>query len=324
MQINVPTGMTRRHFLNHALTSAAAVPALEFLLHLEANAATVRKNQKACILLWLGGGPPTIDMWDMKPGSKNGGEFKPITTSAGYEISRASAEDGQNRLEALDRPLDEHARGRPRPRPLLPAHGLRPEPDGGPPVVRVGRQPRAGTQAAVARNPRLHFHRRRRAKGRAFWEWPTPPSWSTAAARSAMPRSTSSTPNASTIACRCSTSSRRASSIPSGATLRRPTSDIYKKAVNLMTSKQMAAFRLQEEKPEVLHRLRQQQFRPRPRDGPPPGRNRRAVRRSHARRLGPAPTGLRRTENAAPAQSRPGLCRPWSPIWPPAACWSTP
>ena len=86
MQINIPSGMSRRHFLNHALTSAAAVPALEFLMHLEANAATVRKNQKACILLWLGGGPPSIDMWDMKPGSKNGGELKPIRTSASYEI----------------------------------------------------------------------------------------------------------------------------------------------------------------------------------------------------------------------------------------------
>src|ERR1700758_1169641 len=86
MQINIPNGMSRRHFLNHAMTTAAALPALEFLMHLEANAATVRKNEKACILLWLGGGPPSIDMWDMKPGSKNGGEFKPIRTSAGYEI----------------------------------------------------------------------------------------------------------------------------------------------------------------------------------------------------------------------------------------------
>ena len=174
--MNIPTGMTRRHFLNHALTSAAAVPALEFLLHLEANAATVRKNQKACILLWLGGGPPTIDMWDLKPGSKNGGEFKPIATSGSVSGLRAHAQDRQNRLEALDRPLDEHPRGRPRTRAVLPAHVLRAEPDGDSSVVRFGRQPRAGTQAAVARNPRFHFDRRRAAKGRAFWGWPTPPS----------------------------------------------------------------------------------------------------------------------------------------------------
>ncbi|MCA9066588.1 MAG: DUF1501 domain-containing protein, partial [Planctomycetaceae bacterium] len=30
----------------------------------------------------MGGGPPTIDIWDLKPGSKNGGEFKPIDTAA--------------------------------------------------------------------------------------------------------------------------------------------------------------------------------------------------------------------------------------------------
>jgi uncharacterized protein (DUF1501 family) len=86
MTYPVPTGMSRRHFLNHALTSAAALPAVEFLMHLQANAATVRKNQKACILLWLGGGPPTIDMWDLKPDSKNGGEFKPIATAGPFQI----------------------------------------------------------------------------------------------------------------------------------------------------------------------------------------------------------------------------------------------
>ncbi len=79
-----------------------------------------------------------------------------------------------------------------------------------------------------------------------------------------------------------------------------------------MTSKQMAAFRIQEEKPEVLTAYGQQQFRPRPRDGPPPGRDRRAVRRSHAGRLGPASAGLRRTEDAASAAPRPGHCRRWT------------
>ncbi|MFM7837817.1 MAG: hypothetical protein ACKPJD_38995 [Planctomycetaceae bacterium] len=36
----------------------------------------------------MGGGPPTIDIWDLKPGSKNGGEFQPIDTAApGVQIS---------------------------------------------------------------------------------------------------------------------------------------------------------------------------------------------------------------------------------------------
>ncbi|MBS0262382.1 MAG: DUF1501 domain-containing protein [Planctomycetes bacterium] len=79
--------MSRRHFMQHLASSAVAIPGLQFLNHLQANAAEVRKNQKACILLWMSGGPPTIDIWDLKPGSKNGGEFKPIGTSGDLQIS---------------------------------------------------------------------------------------------------------------------------------------------------------------------------------------------------------------------------------------------
>lgn len=34
----------------------------------------------------MSGGPPTIDMWDLKPGSKFGGEFKPISTTGDLQI----------------------------------------------------------------------------------------------------------------------------------------------------------------------------------------------------------------------------------------------
>ena len=30
----------------------------------------------------MGGGPSTIDIWDLKPGAATGGPFKPISTSA--------------------------------------------------------------------------------------------------------------------------------------------------------------------------------------------------------------------------------------------------
>ena len=68
-----PQGMSRRHFMRHLATGAMTIPALQLVNHLSAHAEEVKRNQKACILLWLGGGPPTIDMWDLKPGSKNGG-----------------------------------------------------------------------------------------------------------------------------------------------------------------------------------------------------------------------------------------------------------
>lgn len=79
----VPRGMNRRHFLGHMATTAMALPALQFAGALEAQAAAPRRNLKSCIVLWMAGGPSTIDTWDLKPESeKNGGEFKPIETSA--------------------------------------------------------------------------------------------------------------------------------------------------------------------------------------------------------------------------------------------------
>ncbi len=35
----------------------------------------------------MGGGPPTIDLWDMKPGTPTGGTFKPINTSGDAQIN---------------------------------------------------------------------------------------------------------------------------------------------------------------------------------------------------------------------------------------------
>ncbi len=40
----------------------------------------------SAIMLWMGGGPSTIDMWDMKPGTPTGGPFRPIPTSADLQI----------------------------------------------------------------------------------------------------------------------------------------------------------------------------------------------------------------------------------------------
>ena len=70
--------MNRRHLIKHALSSAIfANPASKLIAGLDERS---RKN-KSVITIWLGGGPSTIDMWDLKPESKNGGEFKPIQSS---------------------------------------------------------------------------------------------------------------------------------------------------------------------------------------------------------------------------------------------------
>src|SRR5690606_9609586 len=40
------------------------------------------RRKRHCILLWMSGGPSQTDLWDMKPGHENGGEFAEIQTAA--------------------------------------------------------------------------------------------------------------------------------------------------------------------------------------------------------------------------------------------------
>ena len=85
---STPRGMSRRHFLSHlAGASALALPATQFTSALFANSADLQRRQKAAIMLWMGGGPATIDIWDLKPGAPTGGPFKPISTSGDVQIS---------------------------------------------------------------------------------------------------------------------------------------------------------------------------------------------------------------------------------------------
>src|SRR5260370_4748759 len=73
----------RRHFLKHmAGLSLMALPAFSFLQAIQAFAKELKKDNKSLIILWMSGGPPTIDMWDLKPNQPTGGEFKPISTAA--------------------------------------------------------------------------------------------------------------------------------------------------------------------------------------------------------------------------------------------------
>jgi hypothetical protein len=71
----------RRHFLKHmAGMSALAVPGMQFLQQLRAAGPSLRKQNKSLIVLWMSGGPSHMDTWDLKPGSVNAGDFKPIST----------------------------------------------------------------------------------------------------------------------------------------------------------------------------------------------------------------------------------------------------
>ena len=46
-----------------------ALPAVNFTNALAANAKDLKRHHKSAILLYMGGGPSTIDIWDMKPGA---------------------------------------------------------------------------------------------------------------------------------------------------------------------------------------------------------------------------------------------------------------
>jgi hypothetical protein len=83
-----PSGMTRRHFMKHLAGASAMLGSSLALGHsLRVHADELKKSKKSAILLWMGGGPATIDLWDLKPGTSTGGPFRPISTSGNAQIS---------------------------------------------------------------------------------------------------------------------------------------------------------------------------------------------------------------------------------------------
>jgi hypothetical protein len=80
--------MNRRHFMSHLAGASAMMGTSMALGHsLSVYAADMKRRSKSAILLWMSGGPATIDLWDLKPGTSNGGPFKPISTSGDVQIS---------------------------------------------------------------------------------------------------------------------------------------------------------------------------------------------------------------------------------------------
>jgi hypothetical protein len=80
--------LSRREWLT--LTSAGVVSysLSGWLGRLAADTVDDPKRKRACILLWMNGGPSQTDTFDLKPGHANGGPFKEIATSVpGIKIS---------------------------------------------------------------------------------------------------------------------------------------------------------------------------------------------------------------------------------------------
>ncbi|MBM3993248.1 MAG: DUF1501 domain-containing protein [Planctomycetes bacterium] len=156
-------GLHRRDILK---VGAAGVLGLSLadVMRLEANQpANNRPRQRArgVILVWLGGGPSTIDMWDLKPDAPTTirGDFRPIDTRApGIQICEhlprvASVMDKGAIVRSLAHTIPDHGRAtnwmmtgnKPTPAVQYPSLGslaarvLSPEP-GVPPYVTFGRQ----------------------------------------------------------------------------------------------------------------------------------------------------------------------------------------
>lgn len=85
LNLNRQGDVSRRRFLQLTGAGLAASP---LLTAISANAAELKKDGRAMILVWLAGAPSQMDTWDPKPGTPNGGETKSIKTGVpGLEIA---------------------------------------------------------------------------------------------------------------------------------------------------------------------------------------------------------------------------------------------
>src|SRR5215471_4539581 len=88
MTSNRMAKLSRRDFLRFSAAGAALTSVSGWFDLVAAHAAGTRAKHKSCILLWMEGGPSQKDTFDMKPGTADAGEFRPIATSVpGIHIS---------------------------------------------------------------------------------------------------------------------------------------------------------------------------------------------------------------------------------------------
>jgi hypothetical protein len=175
-------GFYRRDFLKFGTGAGLLGMSLPQLLRLEALAARApapagrpaARKANAFIMVWLGGGPATIDMWDLKPNAPEGirGTFKPIATRAvGVQISEhlprmAQVADKATIVRSLHHGIPAHGPAtvfmttgnKPNPALQYPALGslvtrLVPTDRGIPPFVTFGGSPASAGYLGSAYNP---------------------------------------------------------------------------------------------------------------------------------------------------------------------------
>ncbi|MEN1680218.1 MAG: DUF1501 domain-containing protein [Planctomycetota bacterium] len=91
-QINVTTDRrrvtSRRDFLRNVGAACAAGGVMSWTERVSLASADLKRRGKACILLWMSGGPSQFETFSPKPGHANGGETRAISTSVpGIQIA---------------------------------------------------------------------------------------------------------------------------------------------------------------------------------------------------------------------------------------------
>ncbi|MBI2824438.1 MAG: DUF1501 domain-containing protein [Planctomycetia bacterium] len=88
MAMTLKVAASRRDWFRVVGLGLAGASSCGWLEALAAEVANHPQRNKSVILLWMNGGPATIDLWDLKPGHENGGTFSQIdTTAPGVQIS---------------------------------------------------------------------------------------------------------------------------------------------------------------------------------------------------------------------------------------------
>jgi hypothetical protein len=81
-------GLSRRDWLRLTTAGVVGFSASGWLESLAAAIAKHPQRRRACLLLWMTGGPSQTDTFDLKPGHENGGPFQEIATAVpGIRIS---------------------------------------------------------------------------------------------------------------------------------------------------------------------------------------------------------------------------------------------
>jgi hypothetical protein len=88
VRVNAAGVVSRRGFIRRLVAGSAAAAGIRWSDYLSAYASELKKQNRACILLWMAGGPSQFETFDPKPGTETQGPTKAIETSAsGIQIA---------------------------------------------------------------------------------------------------------------------------------------------------------------------------------------------------------------------------------------------